>query len=104
MVRPTRVLAYLRPCGLDTGAKGMKMHNTRLIVAAALLLVTGSVLANEVIEVWGYGISPQAATSDARSLGRQACLDQGYSFSSFEEVQNYNSGGGYVSYGLANCF
>ena len=82
----------------------MKMHNTRSILAAALLLVTGSALANEVIEVWGYGISAQAAISDARSLGRQACLDQGYSFSSFEEVQTYDSGAGYVSYGLANCY
>lgn len=79
------------------------MHNAKSIVAAALLLVTGSVLANEVIESWGYGISPQTARSDARSLGRQACFDQGYSFATFEEVQTYASGSGYISYGLAYC-
>lgn len=82
----------------------MKMHNKKLIVAASLLLVAGSALASEVIESWGYGATPSAARSDARTLGRQACFDLGYSFATFEEVQTYQSGGGYITYGIANCF
>jgi uncharacterized phage-associated protein len=82
----------------------MKTHITMSIAAAALLLVAGSALANEVIEAWGFGTTPQAARSDARSLGRQACFDQGAKFASFEEVQTYPSAGNYITYGLAYCF
>ncbi len=82
----------------------MKRHNKKLIVTMALLLAAGSALAVEVIEAWGYGVTPFAARNDARSLGRQACLDLGYSFATFEEVQTYPSGGAYVTYGLSTCY
>ena len=82
----------------------MEAHAKKFLVAAALMLVSTAVMANDVIEIWGGGSSPEAARNDARALGRQACLQQGYSFSTFELVDVTGWGSNHVAYGLAHCF
>lgn len=82
----------------------MKTHMVKSVMATILLVAASNALANEVIEAWGYGTTAFAARNDARTLGRQACFDQGYSFASFELVDVYPSGGNYAAYGLAYCW
>ncbi|KRA14682.1 hypothetical protein [Lysobacter sp. Root604] len=76
----------------------------KFAIAAVLLFTAGAALATEVFDVWGYGISPGAARDDAFSLGRQLCIGNGYFGASVEEVQTYQSGGGYITYGIAQCY
>lgn len=81
----------------------MEANGKKFILAAALMLVATSAIANEVIEIWGGGSSLEAARNDARALGRQACLQLGYSFSTFELVDATNAGSNWTVYGLAHC-
>lgn len=81
----------------------MEAHAKKFMIAAALMLVATTAMAIEVIEIWGAGSSVEAARNDARALGRQACLQQGYSFATFELVDASGWGSNYVAYGLAHC-
>ena len=76
----------------------------KFAIAAMLTLMAGAVLATEVFNVWGHGISESAARGDAISVGNQMCINNGYSGAWVEEVQTYQSGGGYITYGLAECY
>ncbi|UNK43888.1 hypothetical protein MNO14_07525 [Luteimonas sp. S4-F44] len=76
----------------------------RTVATLALLTSAGVVSAGEIYEVWGHGATWEQARDDARTLGVQLCISQGYSGAAFEEVQTYDSGGGYITYGLAECY
>jgi hypothetical protein len=82
----------------------MKGFCIRTVATLALLTSAGAVSAGEIYEVWGHGATWEQARNDARALGVQLCTSQGYSGAVFEEVQTYDSGGGYITYGLAECY
>lgn len=71
---------------------------------AAFLLVSGTALASDIYSVWGYGTTWEDARNDARAIGVQVCISNGYAGAYVEEVQTYESGGAYISYGLAQCY
>ncbi len=75
----------------------------KLALAAVLMLTAGSALATQVFGVWGHGRTEGEARGDAISIGSQMCINQGYSGAWVEEVQTYPSGGGHITYGLAEC-
>ena len=81
----------------------MESHARKFMLGAALMLVASAAIASEVFEIWGAGSSVEAARNDARALGRNACLQAGYSFSAFELVDVSGWGSNYVAYGLAHC-
>ncbi len=84
----------------------MNIRRFTLGLAAALMLVmvAGGAVAMEIIDSWGFGVTGEQARNDARDTGRQACLQMGYSHSTFEVLDLYASGGGDVAYGLTTCF
>jgi hypothetical protein len=82
----------------------MKKYLLKSVGVIFLLLAAGSALASAVFDVWGYGTTWQDARNDARSVGVQVCIGNGYAGADVEEVQTYESGGGYISYGIAQCY
>lgn len=82
----------------------MKSRRLKLFVAAAAFVVmAGNVIANEVVESWGFGVDLWEARDNARADGRQQCIAKGYTFAAFELVDSTPSGGGYLVYGLSYC-
>lgn len=75
----------------------------RIAVLAAALVASGSALA-ESFGVNGYGRTPEEARQDAWATAIASCQNQGYGSAYVEEVQTYESGGSYITYGLADCF
>jgi len=84
----------------------MNIRRMKMGLSAGLMAImfAGSALAVEVVESWGHGTTMWEARNDARALGLEACRSKGYSFASFELVDWVETGGGYVAYGLSNCF
>ena len=82
----------------------MKKSAVGFASALALLAIGSAASANEVFQVWGTDTTTEQARNDARSQGRQLCLNAGYSFGAYEEVNSYGTGSVRHSYGLVQCF
>lgn len=82
----------------------MRKFSIRSVAFLAILFSVGAASANEVYETYGWGVNWGQARNDARAQGRQLCLSNGYPGGTFEEVQTYPSGGGYITYGITYCW
>ncbi|MCD9126693.1 hypothetical protein [Luteimonas fraxinea] len=82
----------------------MKKPFITATLALMACFTAGAAIATEVFEVYGLGVTEQQARNDARSQGRALCISAGYARASIEEVQTYSSGGGFITYAIAQCF
>lgn len=71
---------------------------------AAAGLAAFSAQAVPFFDVWGHGIGYWESQDDARSTADTICRQNGYQGAYVEVVQTYESGGGHITYGLAQCY